>query len=156
MQIENLLMDLEIERTIDRVAALERSVGFWDRRIFRRAMRDYIKLRSRIENLNILISRFNFNGELPDYDLEGEVYSEIREDKRKLFEEAREICIRIRRGIVDREMEKNYGSIFIDKVKRYEDDADILHKYLKQEASGKGMPETGMVRASRLKKERGY
>jgi len=149
-------MEEEIERTIDRVAALERSADFWDRRVFRRAMRNYGNLRSRINNLNILINGFNLKRELPDFDPNGEIYSRIREDKRKLFEEAREICISIRRGIVDREMEKRYGDRFIDKVKRYEEDADNFHKYLVQEASGKGMPESGMVRASRLKKERGY
>ncbi|MBM3234095.1 hypothetical protein FJZ19_03300 [Candidatus Pacearchaeota archaeon] len=154
--IENLLMDEELERTIDRVAALKRSVDFWDRLFFRRVIKDYRKLRSRINNLNILISRFNFEGQNQGYDSEGEIYTRIRENKRGIFEQAREICIEIRKGIIDNGMEKRYGASFIDKVRRYEDDADYFHVYLEQEASGKNMPVSGMVRVERLRNERGY
>jgi hypothetical protein len=157
--VENLVMDEELERVTDRVIALERSVrGFWDRRVFRKVLKEYGGLHSRIRNLNVLISRHNYEAENQEgYDPEGETYSRIVKEKRGIFKDAREIYIKIRRGIIDREMEKRYGPGFIEKVGRYEGEQEDFHKYLEQEAWGsRHMHASGMVRVLRQRSERGY
>jgi hypothetical protein len=156
--VENLVMDSELGEVIDRVIALEGEARkFWDRRVFKAVLKGYCSLHLRINNLNISINNHNRQREnRADYDTGGEILLGIRKEKITLAEEAEEIRIILRRRVVDRKMDRRYGKWFIRRFAQYEEAADFLQDYLKQEATGKNMPKNGEARAERLRSERGY
>ena len=152
--IENLVEDDKLNSIIERLVFLRRnSQRFLDRWFFWGVMRNYRNLRRKITRLNKKTARFNFEGQSPDYDADGNFYQKIKDEKKDIAEDAQRILKVMRGHIVKNRLEEKYGKIFIRRVARYEDVAIPFQEYLWQESmSSNAKPMSGMVRIPKIKR----
>lgn len=157
---QNLIMEEELEPILANVLFLRKQAkSLLDKLSLTKILRKYKKLRVKISNLNYLADKYNIGDNFlgMQFDAEGKAYTLINNEKRRIFEEAVQICEDARRKIFHRKMEVKYGRLFEETLKEYEEIIAPFHRYLEQEGADRStVPSSGMDQVRKVKQERGF